>query len=78
MIFAAHLYDRSNNSKLGVAYVSNSENSCGFGDGDWCFGRYGCEADVQATQDKQALPCASQSAAGVIPRVVRQWSATRP
>ena len=38
-----------------MSYVSNSESARGVGHGNWCFGRDGCEANVQAAEDAKAI-----------------------
>ena len=58
-IFEAHLHQERISHDLGVNYVSDSESTPGFGDGNRCSGRYGCKADVQAAEDAKAVRCAS-------------------
>ena len=58
-IFEAHLDQERSSHDLGVNYVSDSESTPGFGDGNRCSGRYGCKADVQAAEDAKAVQCTS-------------------
>ena len=68
---------RMSNRNLGGGYVFSSESPRDCGNGDRCFGRHGWETSVYAAEVKQVSPCNSQSAAGVIPRLVRCCLETR-